>query len=97
VREAWNPALVRCGYLPFAWDKGGYFIRCIRLEKMPEEEKCGIYQIDHEVLIDFDENAVTSEEIDQCMKLISENLLTYLDEILHDRDYDSLQRLQKKR
>jgi hypothetical protein len=64
---------------------------------MPEEEKCGIYQIDHEVLIDFDENAVTSREIDQCMKLISENLLTYLDEILHDRDYDSLQRLQKKR
>ena len=91
VRDSWNPALVRCGYLPFAWDEEGYFIRCIRLEKMPEEEKCGIYQIDHEVLFDFDEDAVTPEEIDPCMELISENLLTYLYEILHDRDYDSLQ------
>ena len=91
MRDSWNPVLVRCGYLPFAWDEEGYFIRCIRLEKMPEEEKCGIYQIDHEVLFDFDEDTVTPEEIDQCMELISENLLTYLDEILHDRDYDSLQ------
>lgn len=96
VKESWNPVLVRCGYLPFAWDKEGYFIRCIRLEKMPEEEECGIYQIDHEVLFDFDENTVTPEEIDQCMELISENLLTYLDEILYDRDCDSLQEASKK-
>ncbi|MDE7319296.1 MAG: hypothetical protein K2N46_06165 [Lachnospiraceae bacterium] len=96
VRHAWNPVLVRCGYLPFTWDEEGYFIRCIRLEKMPEEEKCGIYQIDHEVLFDFDEDTVTSEEIDQCMELISENLLTYLDEILHDRDCDSLRKASKK-
>ena len=96
VRESWNPVLVRCGYLPFTWDKEGYFIRCIRLEKMPEEEKCGIYQIDHEVLFDFDEDTVTPEEIDQCMELISENLLTYLDEILHDRDCDSLHEASKK-
>jgi hypothetical protein len=96
VKEAWNPILVRCGYLPFTWDKGHNFIRCIGLEKMPEEEKCGIYQIDHEVLFNFDENTVTSKEIDQSMKLISENLLTYLDEILHDRDCDSLQKASKK-
>ena len=63
---------------------------------MPEEEKCGIYQIDHEVLFDFDENTVMPEEIDQCMELISENLLTYLDEILHDRDRDSLHAASKK-
>ena len=96
VRNSWNPVLVRCGYLPFAWDKESYFIRCIRLEKMPEEEKCGIYQIDHEVLFDFDEKTVTPEEIDQRMELISENLLTYLDEILHDRDCDSLREASKK-
>ncbi len=90
VRNAWNPVLVRCGYLPFAWDKECYFIRCIQLKNMPEEEKCGIYQIDHEELFDFDEDTVTSDEIDKCMKFVSENLLTYLDEILHDRDRDSL-------
>ena len=94
--EAWNPVLVRCGYLPFAWDEEGYFIRCIRLEKMPEEEKCGIYQIDHEVLFDFDENTVTPEEIDQSMVFISENLLTYLDEILNDKDKDSLMEAAEK-
>ncbi len=87
---------MRCGYLPFAWDKESYFIRCIRLEKMPEEEKCGIYQIDHEVLFDFDEDTVTPEEIEQCMEFVSENLLTYLDEILHDRDCDSLRESSQK-
>ena len=97
VRNAWNPVLVRCGYLPFTWDEECYFIRCIRLNKMPEEEKCGIYQIDHEVLFDFDEDMVTPEEIDQRMVFISENLLTYLDEILHDRDCDSLREASKKR
>lgn len=64
---------------------------------MPEEEKCGIYQIDHEVLFDFDEDMVTPEEIDQRMVFISENLLTYLDEILHDRDCDSLRKASQKR
>jgi len=63
---------------------------------MPEEEKCGIYQIDHEVLFDFDEDTVTPEEIDQSRVFISENLLTYLDEILHDKDCDSLQKASKK-
>lgn len=96
LRDAWNPVLVRCGYLPFAWDKEGYFIRCVRLDKMPEEEKCGICQIDHEVLFGFDEDTVTSEVIDQCMEPVSENLLTYLDELLHDRDRDSLREASQK-
>ena len=56
------------------WDKECYFIRCIQLKNMPEEEKCGIYQIDHEELFDFNEDTVTSDEIDQCMKFVSENL-----------------------
>ena len=31
VRNAWNPLLVKHGYLPFAWDDGGFYIRCIDL------------------------------------------------------------------
>lgn len=96
LKNAWNPILIRCGYLPFTWDKDGYFIRCIRLNKMPEEEKCGIYQIDHEVLFDFDENIVTTKEIDSYMRFVSENLLTYLDEILNDSDCDSLREASQK-
>ena len=40
--NAWNPLLVKHGYLPFVWNEGGYYIRCINLEKMPDEEQCGI-------------------------------------------------------
>ena len=58
IENAWNPILVRYGYLPFTWDKDGYYIRCIKLEQMPDEEKCGIYQIDHELLFNFDEKTV---------------------------------------
>jgi hypothetical protein len=47
-------------------------------------------------LFDFDEDMVTPEEIDQRMVFISENLLTYLDEILHDRDCDSLRKASQK-
>ena len=46
-------------------------------------------------MFDFDESTVTPEEIDQCMELIFENLLAYLDEILHDRDRDSLHAASK--
>lgn len=94
--HAWNPALVKHGYLPFTWDSEGYFIRCIQLAEMPEEEKCGIYQIDHEILFDFDEETVTREQIDGKMKFVSRNLLTYLDEILNDRNPESLQKAAKE-
>lgn len=64
----------------------------MQLANMPTEEACGIYQIDHEVLFDFDEETVTQEEIEENMEFLSDNLLTYLDEILHDKDRDSLHR-----
>lgn len=85
-----NPLLAKFGYLPFTWDRESYHIRCFKLREMPDEEKCGIYQIDHEVLFELDEDTATQEEIDENMKLVSENLLTYLDEILNDRDRDSM-------
>ncbi len=96
IKNAWNPVLVKYGYLPFTWDEEGYYIRCICLEEMPKEEKCGIYQIDHEVLFSFDEETVQKQEIDENMKFVSENLLTYLDEILNDRDKDSMLKNAKK-
>lgn len=83
MRDAWNPILVQFGYLPFTWDKGGAYIRCIKLDKMPDKEKCGIYQIDHEVLFDFDEENIEKNQIDKSMTFVSQNLLTYLDEILN--------------
>lgn len=90
VWNAWNPVLVRCGYLPFTWDRDGYFIRCINLDRMPDEENCGIYQIDHEILFDFDEDTVGKQEVDENMEFVSQNLFTYLDEILNEKDRDSI-------
>lgn len=80
--NAYNPVLVRCGYLPFTWDSEGYFIRCIDLRNMPDEDSCPIYQIDHEVLFEYDEKTVTKEDIDKNMFKIEENLKLYFEKVL---------------
>ena len=90
MRNAWNPILIKCGYLPITWNEGHYSIRCVQLTNMTAEEEGGVYQIDHEILFDFDEKNVTKEDIDKNMEFLSDNLRTYLDEILHDKDKDSL-------
>lgn len=86
IRNAWNPLLVKCGYLPFTWAEDGYYIRCINLEHMPDEEQCGIYQIDHEALFSMDEDTVQKGEIEQNMEYISQNLFTYLESFLGERE-----------
>lgn len=82
--NAYNPVLIRCGYLPFSWDSEGYFIRCIDLSNMPHEDRCPICQIDHEVLFDYDEETVTKEDIDEDMVEIEENLKKYFEKVLID-------------
>lgn len=83
VRNAWNPLLVKNGYLPFTWNDDGYYIRCMDLANMPDEERCRIYQIDHEILFSMDEDTAQKEEIDQNMEVLSQNLFTYLGRILN--------------
>ena len=82
VRNAWNLLLVKHGYLPFTWDSDGYYIRCMDLANMPDEERCGICQIDHEILFSMEEDTVQKEEIAQNMEYLSQNLFTYLESIL---------------
>ena len=84
VLDAWNPLLVKHGYLPFTWDEEGYYIRCIDLANMPNEEQCGIYQIDHEILFSLDEDTTKRANITQNMEYLSQNLFTYLESILND-------------
>ena len=85
ILNAWNPLLVKNGYLPFAWDEKGYFIRCIDLENMPDEEKCRVVQIDHEVMFDFDEDATGREELAGWMQPVAENFFVYLEELLLEK------------
>ena len=83
VKDAWNPLLVKAGYLPFTWDKDGYYIRCIDLAGMPDEDRCQICQIDHEVLFDFDEDQVIGrEEIEANMDVVADNFIKYLEDLL---------------
>lgn len=83
LHNAWNPILVKVGYLPFTWDEEHYLIRCIDLANMPNEDNCPVCQIDHEILFDFDENSeVNREEIESNMEIIADNFTAYLNGLL---------------
>lgn len=86
--NAWNPMLVRNGYLPFAWDKEGYFIRCMDLGNMPDEEKCQIVQIDHEVMFEFDEETTGRDALAAEMEPVAENFFAYLDALLRGKSIE---------
>ena len=80
---AWNPILVRNGYLPFGWDNDMYFIRCMDLKNMPNEEKCQIVEIDHEILFDFDTDTTKRDELASKMRPVAENFFIYLKNLLN--------------
>lgn len=80
MREAWNPTLVAAGYLPVAWDEEGGYIRCVDLANMPDEERCGVFEIDHEILFSLDENAGRGA-IEAEMRPVAENFVAFLDGI----------------
>ena len=98
ILNAWNPFLIKNGYLPFAWDEEGYFIRCIDLKNMPDEEKCEVVEIDHEVLFDLEECEDMQEEqgvlfdyavdmkrfgeLEEKMNPVAKNFFLYLQEML---------------
>ena len=79
VKESWNPLLVSCGYLPFTWDEEGAYIRCIDLKNMPDEDKCGVFEIDHEILFSLDEETAERREVEAEMNPIAENFIAYLE------------------
>ena len=77
LENAWNPILAKNGYLPFTWDKNQCMIRCIDLKNMPNEDKCVVCEIDHEILFDLDE-FVSREDIEKHMNICAENFIDYL-------------------
>lgn len=82
LRNAWNPILVKAGYLPFAWDEEGYYIRCMDLKNMPDEDSCAVCQIDHEILFDFDEDEADREKIEEKMEVLADSFKAYLEGLL---------------
>ena len=88
---AFNSKLAKNGFLPFAWDEDGFFIRCIDLSNMPDEEKCSVVEIDHEVMFDLifkaeDNNkTVSREEFAENMKTVAVNFYDFLNGVYEGR------------
>ena len=53
---------------------------------MAVEARCGICQIDHEILFSLDEDTAQRVEIAQDMEYLSQNLFTYLESILNGEE-----------
>jgi len=85
--SAFNPHLSANGYLPFAWDSDGCFIRCIDLSVGGGEEKCPVVQFPHEELFDmmyeYGDNGreIPKERLEELAEPIADNFYDYLDRI----------------
>ena len=84
--QAFNPHLAANGYLPFSWDKDGYFIRCIDMSESDDEGKCAVVQFDHEKLFDmqyeYNGKEIPRERLAELAENISANFYEYLNGIL---------------
>lgn len=82
--HSYNHHLVNSAYLPFGWDGDNYFIRCIDLSNMPDEEKCSIVEIDHELffnmMFDFEQKGknIPKEELLKLFRPVADNFYEYL-------------------
>ncbi len=82
--------LSNMGICPFVWNEA-VIISLHQFRKNARREQCGIYKIDHEILFDFDETlSGKPRTFDENMEFVSQIYLYYLDEILHDRDRESV-------
>lgn len=86
--NAFNPQLAKNGYLPFAWDEDGFFIRCIDLNADSDGDCCPVVQFDHEelfdLLYDYEDNGenVPREELEELSEPIADSFEEYLNGFL---------------
>ncbi|MFB6362970.1 SMI1/KNR4 family protein [Paenibacillus elgii] len=79
IKNMYNPLLCKLGYLPFSWDTEYGKILCIDLKELPDEDRCAIYQIEHEVLFDLDETTTERDELKESLEFLYPNFKTYFD------------------
>ena len=90
LERSYNHHLANNGYLPFGWDEDCFFIRCIDLTNMPDEEKCSIVEIDHEpffdLMYDSEEKGmpVPKEELIKLFRPVADNFYEYLNGVYND-------------
>lgn len=91
LERAYTHQLADNGYLPFGWDEDSFFIRCMDLSHLPEEEKCPIVEIDHEPFFDLQCDAeqagilIPREQLVPLMRPVAENFYAYLNGVYENR------------
>lgn len=90
LERSYNHHLVKNGYLTFGWDEDDYFIRCMDLTNMPDEENCPIVEIDHEPFFDLMYDAeekgiiVPKEELMKLFRPVADNFYEYLNGVYNE-------------
>ena len=79
IKNMYNPLLCRLGYLPFSWDTEYGSIICLDLNESPDEENHAIYQIDHEILFDFDEENTERDQLKESLTWLYPNFKAYFE------------------
>ncbi|SYX83913.1 conserved protein of unknown function [Paenibacillus alvei] len=79
IQDMYNPLLCKWGYLPFAWDSEYGHILCMDLTG-PDEEHYAIYEIDHEILFDFDEEKTGRDQLKASMRFLYPNFKSFFDD-----------------
>ncbi|GIO88846.1 SMI1/KNR4 family protein [Paenibacillus lactis] len=79
VRDMYNPLLCRLGYLPFTWDSEYGKIWCIDVNEDAGEDFGAIYEIEHEILFDLDEEQTDRAELKASLDYLYRDFKTYFD------------------
>ncbi|KOR89115.1 SMI1/KNR4 family protein [Paenibacillus solani] len=80
VRDMYNPLLCRRGYLPFTWDSEYGKIWCIDVSEDAGEGGGAIYEIEHEILFDLDEERTDRAELKESLVLLYPDFKAYFDD-----------------
>lgn len=78
VQSSYHPILIECGYIPFGWDSEGAWLRCVKTNGLPNQQDGEVYEIDHEILFDWDEETYSREQVEEQMQPVSPSLLSHL-------------------
>ncbi|WP_127590350.1 SMI1/KNR4 family protein [Paenibacillus lautus] len=79
VRDMYNPLLCRLGYLPFTWDSEYGKIWCIDVNEDAGEGFGAIYEIEHEICFDLDEEQTDRAELKKSLVFLYPDFKAYFD------------------
>lgn len=89
--NSYNELLAANHYLPFSWDKDGYYILCLDLYADKDGDKCPVVQFDHERLFDlqyeYEDNKeeLPGERLEELAEKVSDNFYEFLNGILSEK------------